>query len=86
MQRSEFCSCRVHKHVFLLLFLLPLLHGCSVDSAELRAAEAQQRLKDFGESHAELRATTVLPSAADAFDEVRCCSALLAGQGRQGSS
>lgn len=42
----------------------------SVDSAELRAAEAQQRLKDFGESHQELRAKTVLPSAADAFDEV----------------
>ncbi|WIA36891.1 hypothetical protein OEZ86_008139 [Tetradesmus obliquus] len=42
----------------------------SLDSAELRAAEAQQRLKDFGESHQELRATTKLPSAADAFDEV----------------
>jgi hypothetical protein len=41
-----------------------------VDSAELRAAEAQQRLKDFGESHAELRAKTRLPSAADAFEEV----------------
>lgn len=42
----------------------------SLNSAELRAAEAQQRLKDFGESHQELRATTKLPSAADAFDEV----------------
>jgi hypothetical protein len=49
-----------------------------VDSAELRAAEAQQRLKDFGESHQELRAKTVLPSAADAFDEVRCLPAMSA--------
>lgn len=42
----------------------------SVDSAELRAREADARLKDF---HKEDRRapTSVLPSACDAFDEVR---------------
>lgn len=41
---------------------------CSVDSAELRAAEAQAKLRDFGETSSKPNAA--LPSALDAFQEV----------------
>lgn len=40
----------------------------SVDSAELRAAEAAARLKDYGATSS--KPNTALPSALDAFTEV----------------
>jgi hypothetical protein len=40
-----------------------------VDSAALRAAEAEQKLKDFGEASSKPKAGP-LPSALDAFEEV----------------
>lgn len=44
---------------------------CSVDSAELRAAEAEARLRDYGATTSQPKVNTGLPSALDAFTEVR---------------
>lgn len=45
--------------------------SCSVDSAEVRAQEAAAKLKDYGTSDIQSRPLSSLPSAADAFQEVK---------------
>ena len=59
------------------LLLCLLLCPCSVDSAELRAAEAAARLKDYGATSSQPKQPTGLPSALDAFTEVGCPPVLL---------
>jgi hypothetical protein len=55
------------------------LCSCSVDSAELRAAEAEARLRDFGATTSQQKPTG-LPSALDAFSEVGKAAACLIPQ------
>lgn len=51
--------------------------ACSVDSAELRAAEAEARLRDYGATISQPKVNTGLPSALDAFTEVCLSSSAL---------
>jgi hypothetical protein len=51
--------------------------ACSVDSAELRAAEAEARLRDYGATTSQPKVNTGLPSALDAFTEVCSSSSAL---------